>query len=70
MKPKKYELTDEKLKLSNGRVLRRIRYLKNFGSIKNGDLGGWLERESNLSQSGNAAVSGDAQVSGDARVSA
>ena len=31
-------------------------------------MGGFIEKESNLSQDGNARVSGDAWVSGDARV--
>ena len=34
-----------------------------------GDLGGWVEKEKNLSHGGDAWVSGDAQVSGDAWVS-
>ena len=66
----KYELTDNK---ENG--LTQIRALKDFGSVKAGDLGGWIESEKNLSQEGycwvygNARVFGDAWVYGDAWVS-
>jgi hypothetical protein len=47
---KKYELTDE----VNGFGLHRVRYLKNIPSagIEKGDLGGWIEKEENLAQSG------------------
>ena len=66
----KYELTDEK-KNVGAIVLHRIRALRDiprFG-IKAGDLGGWIESGSNLSQNGDAWVSGNAQVFGDAWVS-
>jgi hypothetical protein len=41
-----------------------------FKRIKNdkGEVGGWIEKESNLDMSGNAWVYGDAQVYGNARV--
>lgn len=48
---KKYELTDETC-VHEGRTLRRIKALRNFGEVKAGDLGGWIESEENLSQSG------------------
>ena len=70
---RKYELTEEK-KVFLGRTLYRIRALKDFelldGTIIHaGDLGGWIEKEDNLSQEGSARVSGDARVSDNARVS-
>lgn len=46
---KKYELTNE-TKIFNGVELHRIKALKDFGDVKKGDLGGWLEKEENLSQ--------------------
>ena len=49
--------------------LFRIKALISFGDVKEGDLGGYIEKEGNLSQSGNAWVYGNACVSGDARVS-
>ena len=43
-------------------------FLISFGDVKKGDLGGYVEKEDNLSHSGDAWVSGDAEVFGDARV--
>ena len=40
-----------------------------FGDVKEGELGGLVEKEENLDQSGDAWVSGDARVYGDAWVS-
>ena len=70
---KKYELTPETQK-ENGKTLYRIKALRDFGDVKAGDLGGWVESESNLDHVGdcwvfdNAEVSGDAWLSGDAWV--
>lgn len=80
---KKYELTDKTLVIDtptieggiSRTILHRIRALKDFSSIKNGDLGGWVETEDNLSQedncwiSDNARISDDAVIFGNARVS-
>ena len=65
---KKFELTQE-TKLFLGKTLYRIKALISFGSVSAGDIGGWIEKEENLSQNGNAWVSGNASVSGNARVS-
>ena len=70
----KYKLTQE-TKVVAGVTLHRIQALKSFGDVTEGDLGGWLEAERNLSQEGlcwvseNACVSGKAMVFGDACVS-
>ena len=64
---KKYELTSE-TKVFLGKTLYRIKALVQFGNVNAGDLGGWIEKEENLSQSGNAWVYGDASVSGNAWV--
>ena len=64
---KKYKLTDE-TKIVNGTTLRRIEALRDFGDVKSGDIGGWIESEDNLSHDGNCWVYNDAQVSGDACV--
>ena len=64
---KKYEFTGE-TKLYLGRTLHRIKALISFGNVKAGDVGGWIEKEENLSHYDNAWVSGDARVYGDARV--
>ena len=50
---KKYELTKETKQLF-GLTLFRIRVLKDFGGFQKGDLGGWIEKEENLSHEGNA----------------
>lgn len=67
---KKFELTSEfKIDLS-GRKLFRIKALidiERYG-VKACYLGGWVEKEDNLSQNGDAWVCGNAQVSGDAHV--
>ena len=70
---KKYRLTEETIRVGN-RTLYRIQALRDFGEVKEGELGGYIEAEKNLSQccdawvSGNAWVYGDACVSGDACV--
>ena len=70
---KKYELTDE-TKEFDGKILYRIRALIDFGLVKAGDFGGWIEKEENLSQEGrcwaydNASVFGNANICGDAKV--
>ena len=64
---KKYELTSE-TKVINGVEVHRIKALKSFGNIKEGDLGGWIESEKNLSQDGNAWIFDNATVYDNARV--
>ena len=63
---KKYELTSE-TKVINGVELHRIKALKSFGNIKEGNLGGWIESEKNLSQDGDAWVFDNATVRGNAK---
>ena len=64
---KKYKLTDETINL-NGATLYRIEALKDFGEIKKGDKGGFIESENNLAHEGDAWVSDNAHVYGDACV--
>ena len=64
---KKYEFTGEE-KLVDNHTLHRVRALRNFGMVKAGDLGGWIEGEDNLSHDGYAWVYGEAQVEGNACV--
>ena len=64
---KKYELTSETIKF-NGVTLHRIKALKNFSDVKAGNLGGWVEKEENLSQTDNAWVYSNAKVYGNAKV--
>ena len=64
---KKYELTNETIELL-GRKLYRMRALKDFFGVTAGDLGGYIEKEENLSQDGLCWVYGNAEVWGDACV--
>ena len=65
---KKFKLTSEFIVDISGVKLFRIKALIEFGNVKAGDLGGYIEKEKNLSHMGNAWVSGNAQVFGNARV--
>ena len=73
MNSKKYELTDETITV-NGHKLCRIRALVGFDlargrvTINPGDLGGFVERETNLSHSGKCWISGNARVFNDAQI--
>ena len=64
---KKYRLTDEKI-IVGCRTLYRIQALRDFGDVKEGEFGGWIESEKNLSHEGSAWISGNARVSGNACV--
>ena len=71
---KKFELTDKFVINAFGIKLFQIKCTKAFKYANEGDLGGYVKKEDNLSQygdarvSGNARVYGNAQVYGDARV--
>lgn len=65
---KKFILTDEFVINGFGVKLFRIKCVKSFKYAKEGELGGLIEKEENLEQSGDAWVYGNAQVSGNARV--
>ena len=66
---KKFELTDNFVINGFGIKLFQIKCTKSFKYANEGDLGGYVEKEDNLSQSGDAWVSGYARVSGNAWVS-
>ena len=63
----KYELSNIAIEF-NGVTLHRIKALKDFSDVKAGDLGGWVEKEDNLSQMGDAWVYENAEVYGNAKV--
>lgn len=63
----KYEFSGETKQVAHT-TFHRIVAVKDFGNVKTGDIGGWLEKEENLSQSDNAWVWGNAKVWDDARV--
>jgi len=64
---KKYKITKVNKHTIYGKFYQ-IEAIKDFGSVKKGDKGGFIEKEENLSENGDAWVYGDARVSGDARV--
>ena len=63
MENNKYKLTNNTKELF-GKVLYQIKALKSFGNIDKNELGGYIEKEANLSSSGDAWVYGDARVYG------
>lgn len=65
---RKYEFTGEEMQLNDGRTLKRIRAVRDFGRVKAGNLGGWIEAEGNLSHDDECWVHDNAQVFGDAWV--
>jgi len=79
-KEKKYELLTDRPIIYRGRTLYQIRALRDFGEVNKGELGGFIEKEDNLSHTGdcwvynfgkiygNAIVSGDAEVYDNAKV--
>ena len=58
---KKYKLTDECITIDN-KTLYRIEAIKDFGSVKKGDKGGFVESEKNLVHYGNCWIYNDAKV--------
>lgn len=83
MEDKKYQLIkNDKIKVDK-HILYRIQSLKDFSNVSKGDLGGYIEKESNLSHEGlcwvyadldagqytkHGMVYGDAVIRDDARV--
>lgn len=64
---KKYKLTEETFAV-DGHVLHRIKALRDFGNVKKGDIGGWIEGQENLSHDDDFWVYGNARVYGEAEV--
>ena len=68
---KKFEFTGETKTINllfGTATLHRIRAVAKFGFVEIGELGGWIEKEENLSHEENAWVYGDAKVYGNAKV--
>ncbi len=63
----KFELTTN-TKMYFGKKLFQIKALVSFGNVKEGELGGYIEKEENLDHDGNAWVYSNAEVYGNARV--
>lgn len=70
----KYQIRYDLYKRIYGRMLYRIQALKFFKNVKEGEIGGYVESEDNLSQKGNcwiydeACVFDEAQIKDNARV--
>ena len=62
---KKYELLVGDCLRAGDRTVYRIRALRDFGDVRRGDLGGYVESEDNLSHFGQCWVYDAAQVYGD-----
>ena len=65
---KKYEILKDQAITMNGSTIYRIKALRNFGDVKAGDIGGFIEKEENLSHEGPCWVYGDAMVYHNAKV--
>ena len=65
---KKYELLKDDTISINGHTLYRIRALRDFNNVSKGDLGGYIEKEYNLSHKDNCWVFDNARVYDNAQV--
>ena len=65
---KKYKLTDDVKTLEDGTVLHRIEALRDLGIVKKGQLGGYIEKEENLSHYGDCWVFEGASVYENAQI--
>lgn len=64
---KKYEFSEKTLEVVD-HILHRIKAIRSFSDVKKGDLGGWVEKESNLSHDGNCWIYNDAKAFNNAKV--
>ena len=64
----KYIMLEDDTIYAGGARLHRIQAVRSFGTVSEGDLGGYIRRESNLSHDGNAWVTDNAVVRGNAEV--
>lgn len=65
---RKYELLKDDCINYCGKTLYRIKALRDFGGIEAGDIGGYIEKEDNLSHEHNSWVYEHAKVFGNAEV--
>ena len=68
METKKYKIRKDLSYTFDGHKLYRVEALKDFGNVKKGSVGGFIEKEDNLSQEGNCWIFLDAKVYGNAKV--
>lgn len=65
---KKYILTEETIEI-HGHIMHRIKAIRDFGCIKKDSLGGWIEKENNMSHYGSCWIDDNAVVCGNEVVS-
>lgn len=65
---RKYELLKNDYIIHEGRKLYRIRALRNLACVNKGDVGGYIEKESNLSHEGNCWIFNNAKVYDNAEI--
>lgn len=63
----KYKLTENSIEFNN-KTLFQIQALKDFGDVKAGDLGGYIEKELNLSQGDYCWLFGNLWASNDCKI--
>ena len=70
MNNKKYEiLMEEKNTIRwKGHTLHRIKALRDFGDVRKGELGGFIEKEYNLSHEGNCWIYNNAKAMDNSRL--
>lgn len=68
MVAKKYKIRKDLSCTFDGHKLYRVEALKDFGIVKKGNIGGFIEKEDNLSQEDNCWIFLDAKVYGNAKV--
>lgn len=64
-----YDEDDDEICEYEQTTVHRIKAIRDFGDVHAGDLGGWIEKEENLSQDGDCWVSDDARIYDDAKIS-
>jgi hypothetical protein len=62
-------LLTQGMQLDDGRSVKRIMAMRDFGNVRKGDIGGFVEWTNNLSQSGNCWIAGHAVAAGWSRIS-
>ena len=65
----KFVLLTQGCRLDDGRTVKRIMAMRDFGNVKRGDIGGFVEWTNNLSHEGDCWIADDAIAAGWSRVS-
>lgn len=68
METKKYKIRKDLSYTFDGHKLYRVESLKDFGNVKKGSIGGFVENDKNLSQEGNCWIYLDGKVYDNAQV--